>query len=140
MRKATHRFRCLYLIIPLALVTMQLFGFFPCPPVIAAPVLSIVPSSGTVGTPVTVTGTVFDSYDGDTIHILFDDTEISTVVIPSNGSFIITAAVPAGAGYDAAFGFFPLPGGFSGAGIVGGPILRHGRYPDHRHRHDLRFL
>ncbi|MFC1942351.1 IPT/TIG domain-containing protein [Chloroflexota bacterium] len=65
-------------------------------PVLAAPVLTLVPTSGATGTEVTVTGTVFDSYQGDNIYIFFDDIEITdtSLVVPDSGIFSVTFKVP----------------------------------------------
>jgi hypothetical protein len=97
MIKAARYCKCLCISIPLALVALAFFCILPGPPVMAAPVLNLGPSSGPVGTSVTITGTVFSSYEGDSIHILFDTTEIQTITIPSTGSFSITWSIPADA-------------------------------------------
>ena len=73
------------------------FWFFPLPAGHGGPGFISRPILRYCRDPVTITGTVFDSYEGDTIHILFDDTEISTIVIPSNGSFTISSTIPADA-------------------------------------------
>ena len=69
----------------------------PALPAAAAPVVILVPSSGAVGTMVTMQGTIFDSYEGDNIYFFFDDTEIDghqshycpdrTVLSPSFSAF-----------------------------------------------------
>ena len=99
MNKASRCIRRLYLSFMAALAALLLFCFLPCPPVMAAPALRLNLSSGPVGTQVTITGTVFDSYEGDSIHILFDSVEIpnSPVTIPSQGSFTLSWTVPADA-------------------------------------------
>jgi len=53
-------------IVPLLLV--MLMGA----PVLAAPIVSVSPTSGAVGTEVEIAGTNFDSYVGDDIYIYFD--------------------------------------------------------------------
>ena len=46
-------------------------------PVVAAPIITLSPSSGAVGTEVMITGNNFESYIGDSITVTFDDVEIS---------------------------------------------------------------
>jgi len=67
-------------------------------PALAAPVVTLDPTSGAVGTTVTITGTVFDSYKGDNIHIFFDDEEIdgSPIEVPQTGTFSTPFTIPAG--------------------------------------------
>ncbi|MBN1692113.1 MAG: hypothetical protein JW845_00990 [Dehalococcoidales bacterium] len=85
-------------LIPLALVTLLVSVFMPSSPVLAAPVITLTPASGPTGISVSVSGTVFDSYIGDNIHIFFDDAEISNspFIVPDNGSFSVSFTVPAG--------------------------------------------
>jgi len=61
----------------------------PAKPALAAPVLSLSPTSGAAGTRVTVTGTNFGSYVGDSLGIFFNNVEItdSPKTVPSTGSF-----------------------------------------------------
>lgn len=90
--------KCLYNSLILALVALVLFSVLPCPPVTAEPVLRLNPASGPVGTTVTISGTLFNSYEGDSIHILFDDEEIvAPVTILPGGSFTITWEISANA-------------------------------------------
>lgn len=100
MRKATGSIKIHRYLIPLALITLLLSIFMPSSPVIAAPVINIVPSSGAVGTTIAISGTVFDSYKGDNIHIFFDTSEIpnSPFVVPENGAFSVDFTIPADAG------------------------------------------
>jgi hypothetical protein len=65
-------------------------------PAKAAPAITLSPASGAVGTMVTISGTVFDSYKGDNIYIFFDNTEImdSPVTIPETGTFTIPLTIP----------------------------------------------
>ena len=67
-------------------------------PVLAAPVLSVLPASGAVGTKVTVTGENLDSYKGDDIHLFFGNQQvtISPITIPETGSFSFDFNIPAG--------------------------------------------
>jgi len=97
MIKTANNNKYLHILISAALISLLLFSFLPCPPVLAAPVFKPTPASGAVGTAITITGTIFDSYEGDSIHILFDTTEIdnSPIVIPAEGSFSVTYTIPA---------------------------------------------
>ena len=65
-------------------------------PAQAAPVITLSPASGAIGTNVTITGTVFDSYKGDNIYIFFDDTEIadSGLSVDETGTFTIEFNIP----------------------------------------------
>jgi len=65
-------------------------------PALAAPVITVSPTSGAVGTVVEITGTNFESYIGDDIFIYFDSEEIG-VVVPDTGSFSFNFTVPADA-------------------------------------------
>ena len=66
-------------------------------PALAAPVVTLSPTSGVPGTEVTITGTVFDSYKGDTIHVYFDSFEIngSPLEVPQTGEFSVPFTIPA---------------------------------------------
>ncbi len=68
-------------------------------PALAAPIITLEPTSGAVGTQVTVTGVNFESYRGDRVFIFFDDEEInsSLLTIPQEGSFNIELTIPADA-------------------------------------------
>ena len=68
-------------------------------PVLAAPIVSVSPTSGAVGTVVEITVTNFDSYVGDDIYIYFDNEEIadSPLVVPEAGSFSFNFVIPADA-------------------------------------------
>jgi len=65
-------------------------------PALAAPIISLSPASGTVGTQVEITGENFSSYAGDTVHIYFGNTEVdgSPITIPGNGEFTLSFPVP----------------------------------------------
>ncbi|MFC1909511.1 IPT/TIG domain-containing protein, partial [Chloroflexota bacterium] len=65
-------------------------------PTLAAPMITLSPTSGTAGTIITIHGTNFQSYVGDNIFILFDDIEISSSlrIIPESGDFTIDFAIP----------------------------------------------
>jgi hypothetical protein len=65
-------------------------------PALAAPNIVLSPTSGTVGTQVTVDGKNFNSYAGDQVHIYFVNTEVggSPITVPGNGEFSHTFLVP----------------------------------------------
>ncbi len=81
--------------IALALVALLSAVFLPVLPAYAAPVITLTPSSGALGTVVTITGSVFDSFQGDEIKIFFDATEIETLVVPEGGAFSVDFTIPA---------------------------------------------
>lgn len=68
-------------------------------PAQAAPVITLTPTSGAIGTKVTIDGTNFDSYRGDSIYIFFDDEEIanSPRTVDEKGTFTTDFTVPADA-------------------------------------------
>jgi len=63
-------------------------------PVLAAPIITLSPTTGAIGTKVTVNGTNFDSYKGDTIYISFDDVAIASLTVSDTGSFSVNFNVP----------------------------------------------
>ena len=69
----------------------------PATPALAAPMITLSPTSGSPGTRVTVTGTNFESYRGDAVFILYDDEEVSHAIVPDDGSFIASFDVPSDA-------------------------------------------
>ena len=89
----------LYRILAVAILLSLLLIVIPATPVLAAPILSISPASGAVGTKVTVTGENFDSYKGDDIYLFFDNQEIAInpIIVPQTGSFSFNFDIPAGA-------------------------------------------
>ena len=89
---ARYRKRLLSLAVILPLLALLVLGS----PALAAPVVTLTPASGAPGTEVTITGTVFDSYKGDTIHIFFDDEEIdgSPMEVPQTGEFTVPFTIP----------------------------------------------
>ncbi|MBN1161701.1 MAG: hypothetical protein JXA17_07140, partial [Dehalococcoidales bacterium] len=98
MKKRIRPVKSFQYLIPLALVTLLVSVFIPSSPVLAAPVITLTPNSGPTGITVTVSGTVFDSYRGDNIHIFFDNTEManSPLIVPDDGIFSVSFSVPAG--------------------------------------------
>ena len=93
--KNSKVFRILAIAFILPLLLVVLMGA----PVLAAPIVSVSPTSGAVGTVVEITGTNFDSYVGDDIYIYFDNDEIadSPLVVPEAGSFSFDFVIPADA-------------------------------------------
>ncbi len=90
----------LYRILAVAILLCLLLAVItPDTPVLAAPILNVLPASGAVGTKVTVTGENFDSYKGDDIYLFFNNQKvtISPITVPQTGSFSFDFNVPAGA-------------------------------------------
>jgi hypothetical protein len=89
---ARYSRRLMTLIVVLSLLAAVMIST----PVQAAPMVTLTPSIGAVGTMVTITGTVFESYKGDYVHIFFDNTEIdgSPMVVPDTGTFTIQLTIP----------------------------------------------
>ncbi len=85
-------FRTLAIAVLLALSLVVI----PNTPALAAPLLAVSPTSGAVGTMVTVTGTNFESYTGDDIFIFFNNEEITAgpLVVPEAGSFNFSFNIP----------------------------------------------
>ena len=97
MREVIHHIIYRNCFIALAVVVLLFAIFGTALPVAASPVITLVPSSGAVGTAVTIEGTVFDSYKGDTIHVFFDASEIINPITLSGGSFTTSFNIPANA-------------------------------------------
>ncbi len=83
-------------IFALALALSLPFVLIPATPALALPEITLSPSSGSVGTQVTVSGTGFDSFTGTDINIFFDGVEISAspLSVPGNGTFTASFIVP----------------------------------------------
>ena len=84
-------------ILALGSILSLLVTVIPATPALAAPLITLSPTSGAIGTKLTVTGNNFDSYIGDTVLILFDDTETAELTVPETGSFSFNFLIPAGA-------------------------------------------
>jgi len=84
--------RPLGIAVTLALLTVVI----PASPVLAAPVVTLSPTSGPPGAGVTVAGTNFESYIGDSVSIFFNNVEIidSPKAIPEAGGFEAYFDVP----------------------------------------------
>ncbi|MFC2013210.1 IPT/TIG domain-containing protein [Chloroflexota bacterium] len=81
-------------ILTVAVTLALLVVIIPATPALAAPVINLSPSSGAIGTEVTVTGTNFESYSGDYISVFFDNAEIGGEVVPGSGSFAFSFQIP----------------------------------------------
>ncbi|MCD6453576.1 MAG: IPT/TIG domain-containing protein [Dehalococcoidales bacterium] len=71
-----------------------LISFMLPTPALAAPVVTLSPSSGSPGTRITVTGTNFESYLNDTVSIFFGGEKIDTLVVTEGGAFTTSFDVP----------------------------------------------
>ncbi len=80
----------------LALVLPLLTLIIWSAPALAAPEISLSATIGAIGTKVTVDGTNFESYKGDTVFIYFDSTEIAggALIVPQEGNFSIDFDIP----------------------------------------------
>ena len=83
-------------ILSLAIILSLLMVVISATPALAAPVITLSPTSGAIGTEVTVTGTNFDSYKSDEISIFFNNVEIanSPRTVSDTGSFSTTFNIP----------------------------------------------
>ena len=89
----------IFRILAVVLLLPLLLAIIPVTPALAAPILTVSPTSGAVGTMVTVVCENFDSYKGDDIFIYFDSEEIavSPITVPQTGSFKFDFNIPEGA-------------------------------------------
>jgi len=78
----------------IAVILCLVIVLIPAMPALAAPMITLSPTSGSPGTRVTVTGTNFESYRGDSISIFFDDREIDSLVVPDSGILTVLFDVP----------------------------------------------
>ena len=80
----------------LAVIFALLLVVIPATPALAAPIITLSPSSGSIGAKVTVTGTNFDSYAGDNILIFFNGAQIegSPITVHATGTFSIDFNIP----------------------------------------------
>jgi len=86
-------------ILSVAVVLSLLLVVIPSKPALAAPLLTLSPNTGAVGTSVTITGTNFGSYVGDSLSIFFNNVEIadSPKTVPATGTFEARFDVPGNA-------------------------------------------
>ena len=96
MKKVDYVLRINRVLRTLAIVIPLLLVLSLSAPAIAAPVINLSPTSGAVGTKVTVTGTNFASYIGDSISVFFDGEAIanSPLSVPPTGNFIVDFTIP----------------------------------------------
>lgn len=87
-----YRKSFLWLAIVLPLLALLLLGT----PAQAAPVITLSPTAGAIGTKVIINGINFDSYKGDSVSISLDDTKIfsSPLTIPATGTFVTEFNIP----------------------------------------------
>ncbi len=78
----------------IVLVPSLMVAVLAAAPVLAAPELALSPTSGALGTRVTVSGANFESYRGDSVSIYFNGAEVDTLVIPDDGSFSTDFFIP----------------------------------------------
>jgi len=82
--------------VPQALVAAMLALLVMGAPAAAAPMITLSPSSGAIGTSILITGSNFDSYRGDSLSVYFDDDEIpgSPLTVPDSGVFTVDFTIP----------------------------------------------
>ena len=80
----------------IAAILSSAAALMPAAPALALPDITLSPSSGSIGTEVTITGTDFASFKNTELTILFDNSEIdaSPLTVPESGNFTITFTVP----------------------------------------------
>ena len=86
------RYSRVFRILALAVIFSLLMLAIPAGPALAASI-ALSPTSGTVGTTVTVTGTAFDAYIGQTVYIFFNYSYVASALV-STGTFTTTFTVP----------------------------------------------
>lgn len=89
----------IFRLLVVAAVLSLLIVLIPATPALAQPEITLSPSSGSVGTKVTITGAHFESFKNTEIRIFFNNVEIdnSPIVVPDSGNFTTYFNVPAGA-------------------------------------------
>lgn len=85
-----------YRVLAVSILLSLLLVVIPATPVLAAPILTISPESGTRGTKVTITIENLDSYIGDDIFLFFDEQSITndSIIVPQSSSFSIDFIIP----------------------------------------------
>lgn len=85
-----------FAIVVTTIIISLLAATIPTTPALAAPRISLSPTSGTAGTSVTLTGDNFLSYANDQIHIYFGSAEVSgsPLSVPGSGKFSLKFQVP----------------------------------------------
>jgi len=87
----------IFCVLVVAVALSLLIVLIPATPALAQPEIILSPSSGSVGTKVTITGTNFESFKNTEIRIFFSNVEIdnSPLVVPGSGTFTTYFNVPA---------------------------------------------
>ena len=132
-----RRYRVVKMIRLIVIVLPLLTLILGSTPALAAPAITVSPAIGSIGTEVTITGSNFESYKGDTVFIYFDSLEITggTSIVPQQGSFSIDINVPDNAipgrhwirikndsGVELASGLFVIPGTEIKLDVAEGPV------------------
>ena len=83
-------------IIAFAVILSLLGVTIPATPALAQPTVTLSPTSGSIGTRVTITATNFESFKNTEVSIFFNGVEIdnSPVIVPSDGRFTANFDVP----------------------------------------------
>ncbi|MFC1961782.1 IPT/TIG domain-containing protein [Chloroflexota bacterium] len=89
-KKYVKTLRIIAVAVPLLIVLIA------SPPAMAAPIIDLSTTAGTVGTTVTINGNNFDSYRGDNISLYFNNQELpgSPLNVPDSGTFSFDFNVP----------------------------------------------
>ena len=94
-RHSTVRFHSIISFVTVTAIMCLLVVAMPAQTALAAPAIQLSPASGAVGTIVTLTGTNFESYEGDSLSIYFGGVEIITSpVTVQNGRLETSFEVP----------------------------------------------
>ena len=90
------RYHRIVSLVTVTAIVSLLVAVMPAHMVLAAPTVQLSPASGAVGTMVTLTGTNFESYKGDSLSIYFNGVEIITspVTVPDSGRLETSFEVP----------------------------------------------
>ncbi len=90
------RFNRFFAILATTVILSLLAVTIPATPALAAPTITLSPTSGTAGTTIIVSGENFASYAGDQIHVYFGSTEAagSPLTVPGSGDFSLTFQIP----------------------------------------------
>jgi len=86
----------IFCVLVIAVVLSLMIVLIPAAPALAQLEITLSPSSGSVGTKVTITGTNFESFKNTEIRIFFSNVEIdnSPLVVPDSGTFTTYFDVP----------------------------------------------
>lgn len=91
------RFSKIFSLLVVATILSLLMMLIPAIPALAQPEITLSPSSGSVGTKVTIAGANFESFKNTELRIFFGNIEIdnSPVIVPDSGAFTTYFNVPA---------------------------------------------